>query len=102
MFARLLKYQTKIERIDEASKLFREKVIPLCKTQKGFKKAFFLADRATGACLPMTFWNTEEDMLANEKNLFFQEQVIKFINFFKTPPIREAYEVIVRRETSRS
>jgi hypothetical protein len=44
----------------------------------------------------MTLWKTEEDMLANEKSLFFQEQVVKFINFFKTPPIREAYEVIVR------
>ena len=96
MFARLLKYQTNIDRIDKASKLFHDTVIPMCKTQKGYKGAFFLADRATGECMPMTLWKTEEDMLANEKSLFFQEQVVKFINFFKSPPIREAYEVIIR------
>ena len=40
MFARLLRFQTKIDWIDEASKLFKEGVIPLCKNQKGYKSYF--------------------------------------------------------------
>ena len=80
--------------IDEASEQFRDGVIPKCQSQKGYKGAYFLADRRTGDCLPMTIWDTEEDMMATEKNRFFQEQLIKFMVFFKKPPVREAYEVV--------
>jgi len=96
MFARLLRIKTKIERIDEASKLFKESVIPSCKNQKGYKGAYFLTDRKTGISIPMTLWESEEDMLATESSRFFQEQLVKFRTFFKAPPIREAYEVVVQ------
>ena len=94
MFARLLRIQTSIDRIDETSKLFEKSVIPLCKDQKGYKGAYFLADRKTGNSIPVTMWESEEDMLATERNRFFQEQVVKFLSFFKTSPIRETYEVV--------
>ena len=94
MFARLLRFQTKIDRIDEASKLFKESVIPLCKNQKGYKGSLFLADRETAQCIPITLWESEEDMMATEHSRFFQEQLVKFMNFFIGPPIRETYEVL--------
>ena len=96
MFARLLRIKTKIERIDEAAKLFEERVIPLCKNQKGYKGAYFLTDRKTGMSILITLWENEEDMLATESSHFFQEQLVKFMTFFKAPPVREAYEVIVQ------
>ncbi len=96
MFARLLRIKTKIERIDEAAKLFEESVIPSCKNQKGYKGAYFLTDRKTGVSILITLWENEEDMLATESSLFFQEQLVKFRTFFKADPIREAYEVIVQ------
>ena len=96
MFARLLRIKIKIERIDEAAKLFEESVIPLLKNQKGYKGAYFLTDRKTGISLPITLWESEEDMLATESSHFFQEQLVRFMTFFKAPPIREAYEVVVQ------
>jgi len=96
MFARLLRIKTKIERIDEAAKLFEESVIPLCKNQKGYKGAYFLTDRKTGVSILITLWENEEDMLATESSHFFQEQLVKFMTFFKAPPIREAYELVVQ------
>ena len=96
MFARLLRIKTKIERIDRAAKLFEDNVIPLCENQKGYKGAYFLTDRKTGISIPMTLWESEEDMLATESSRFFQEQVVKFMGFFTAPPVREAYEVIVQ------
>jgi len=96
MFARLLRIKTKIERIDEAAKLFEESVIPLCKNQKGYKGAYFLTDRKTGVSILITLWENEEDMLDTESSHFFQEQLVKFMTFFKAPPIREAYEVVVQ------
>ncbi len=96
MFARLTRIKTKIERLDEAAKLFEESVIPSCKKQKGYKGAYFLIDRKTGESIPITLWENEEDMLATESSHFFQEQLVKFMTFFKSPPIREAYEVVVQ------
>ncbi len=96
MFARLLRIKTRIGRIDDAAKLFEESVIPLLKNQKGYKGAYFLTDRKTGESIPITLWENEEDMLATESSHFFQEQLVKFMTFFKAPPIREAYEVIVQ------
>ncbi len=95
MFARLLVIQLKVEQIDEASMLFEESVIPLAKDKKGYKGAYFLTDRETGKCIIMTQWETEEDMLATEKSRFFQEQLVKFMGFFKSDPVREAYEVVI-------
>ncbi len=96
MFARLLRITTKIERIDEAAKLFEESVIPLLKNQKGYKGAYFMTDRKTGVSVAITLWENEEDMLATESSHFFQEQLVKFMTFFTAPPIREAFEVIVQ------
>ncbi len=96
MFARLLRIHIKIGRIDEAAKLFKESVIPLCKNQKGYKGAYFLSDRKTGISIPITLWESEKDMLATESSHFFQEQLVKFMGFFKAPPIRETFEVIVQ------
>lgn len=96
MFARLLKIKTTVDRIDRASHLFQRSVIPLCKKQKGYKGAFFMADRKTGTGLSITLWESEEDMLATERSRFFQEQVVKFMGIFTEPPIREAYEVIFK------
>lgn len=96
MYARLLRFQTRIDRVDQASKIFTESVIPLCKKQKGYKGAFFLADRETGNCVPVTLWETEEDMLTTEQSRFFQEQIVKFMNLFTEFPIREGYEIVLK------
>ncbi len=93
MFARLLRMQLKMDRIDEAANLFYKNVLPLCRKQKGFKGAYFMVDQKSGDGLVMTLWTSEKAMLANEQNHFFIEQVTKFIGFYAKPPIREAYEV---------
>jgi heme-degrading monooxygenase HmoA len=94
-YARLLRMHLKIDRIDKAIKIFEESVIPLCRNQKGYLGAYFLADRESGTCIPITLWESEEDMLATEHNAFFQEQIVKFMPFFTSPPIREGFEVVV-------
>ncbi len=95
MVARLLRTKFGLDGMDEALRLFRESVLPGCKAQKGFAKAYFLDDRETGECLIITLWESEKDMLASEENRFFQEQIAKFLPFFKAAPIRESYEVAV-------
>lgn len=96
MFVRQTIIQVKIDRIDEASKLFEESVIPMFKSQPGYQGASFLADRKSGKCICVSLWDSEKDALANEESLSYQEQLVKFMDFFKVPPFREGYEMLVQ------
>jgi len=96
MFARLTIIQVKIDRIDEASKLFNESVVPMFKSQQGYQGGFFLADRKSGKCICVSLWDNEKDAISNEQSLSYQEQLVKFMDLFKAPPIREGYEVLVQ------
>lgn len=94
MYARFTISRISPERVDEFAKRYRENVLPITKTQTGYRGVFALADRETGNGLIITLWENEEDALANEKSRYYQEQVAKFITFFKNPPRREGYEVV--------
>lgn len=96
MFARLTTAQIKVKRIDEFIKLYEESVVPAAKAQKGYCGAYLFVDRETGNGVAISLWDKEEDALANEQNLYYQEQVAKFITFYKKNPIREGYEVCVK------
>jgi heme-degrading monooxygenase HmoA len=93
MFARMTIMQVKTEMIDEAIALFKQSVIPDAKKQKGFKGSCLLVDRNLGRGIAVTFWRNEKDAIASEENRYYQEQLVKALNFFTLPPIREGYEV---------
>ncbi len=94
MFARLTILRISPDRIDEFAKRYKEGVIPAARSQKGYHGARVFMDRKTGSGVAITLWKNEEDAVANEKNRYYQEQVAKFITFYKKPPIREGYEVV--------
>lgn len=97
MFARLTSFDLKVERIDEAINIYKKSVVPAAKMQKGFLGAYLLSDRQTGKGISITFWKSEEDALANERNRYYQEQLVKFIPLFQSPrAVREGYEVNVK------
>ncbi len=90
MFARLLKMHIQENQTGRAAKIFKDSVIPMCKGQKGYSGSFFLCDRKTSTCLPITLWETEEDMMETEKNRLFQEQLVTFMGLFSESTITEA------------
>ncbi|NIM57365.1 MAG: hypothetical protein GTO16_00265 [Candidatus Aminicenantes bacterium] len=96
MFARLTIAETKIAWIDKFAKIYEESVIPAAKKQKGYCGAYGLVDRKTGKLVSVTLWDCEEDALANEKNRYYQEQLVKVMNILTKPPIREGFEVAVQ------
>jgi len=95
MFARITVIQIKLDRIDEAIQLYKKSVIPEAKKQKGYRGDVLLMDRKTGKGNSITFWKSEKDAIANEENLYYQEQVVKFLPFYSVPTtvVREGYEV---------
>jgi len=96
MFARLTTLQFKVEGVDEAIKIYKESIIPVTKSQKGYQGLYFFLDRETGKGASITLWETEEDAIANEKNRYYQEQIVKHMHLYAKPPIRERYEVIFK------
>lgn len=93
MFARLSICRMKPEDMDEAMKLYKESVIPVAKSQRGFSGVYYLNDLKTGKMITITFWDTVEDIIANEEGGYYQDQLDKFKDIFTEPPLREIYEV---------
>jgi heme-degrading monooxygenase HmoA len=93
MYARLTTVSFQVDKADEGIRIFNESVVPAAKTQKGFRAFYVLTDRKAGRCVAVTFWDDEASALANEKNLYYQEQLVKFLPLYVSPPVREGYEV---------
>jgi heme-degrading monooxygenase HmoA len=87
--------QVKPEKIDDAVGIYRKSVLPEAKKQKGYRGACLLVDPKSGKFVSVTFWRTEKDAIANEENLYYQEQLVKFLSILAGQMIREGYEVRV-------
>lgn len=93
MYARLTRMQVRLERFDHSIKIFKESVLPSIRGQLGFRGIYLFTNPKTGEGLTLSLWNSEEDALESEKNHYYQEQLVKVMNFFTAPPVREGYEV---------
>ena len=96
MYARVTSARIAVHRIVQFKKIFEESVVPAAKKQKGFQGVSLLVNLETGEGLAIGYWDSEEDCLASEKNLYYQQQVAKFIPFYIMQPIREGYEILVQ------
>jgi heme-degrading monooxygenase HmoA len=96
MYARVTSMDIKVDRIDEGIKIYEKSVIPAARLQKGFLAAYLLVDRKTGKTISLTFWKSEQHAMANERNRYYQEQLVKFLDLFQSNPTREGYEVSVK------
>jgi heme-degrading monooxygenase HmoA len=96
MFARVTSARIDKDKIEQFKKIYEENVVPAAKKQKGFKGICLMVDRKTGEGLSISYWATEEDVLTTEKNLYYQQQVARFLPFYTRDPIREGFEVLVQ------
>ena len=90
MYARTTTFHVQPSTIDEALRIVQD-ALPITKQQRGFKGGLALADYNTGKLIGITLWETEADMLANEANGYYREQVGKIGSFLVDQPLREAY-----------
>jgi heme-degrading monooxygenase HmoA len=90
MYARMTTFHIQPGTIDEAIRIVQD-ALPITKQQQGFKGGLALADYGTGKLIGITLWETEADILANEANGYYREQVGKIGSFLVEQPLREAY-----------
>ena len=96
MFARLVRFEVNIDKINEVIDIYKNSVVPSTKSDKGRKKGYLLIDRNSGKGIGLSMWETETDAIANEKSGKHQEQLNKFKDIFTAPPVREGYVVSVQ------
>jgi len=100
MFARVTTIQASAGKLDALVRVYEKTVLPAAATEQGFRGTYLLTDRGRSKCVAVTFWETEDDALANEASGYYQEQVDKVRHFLTTPPMREGYDVAVQNTTT--
>ena len=59
MFARVMSIQIQSGKLEEATAVYRDYVLPVARQQKGFVSALLLTDARTGKAVSTTAWETE-------------------------------------------
>ena len=95
MFTRVSTGQVKSDKLDEFVKIYEESIIPAAKAQAGFCGDWLLTNRETCKGIAISFWDTQEDAIANEESGYYQEQLDKIKHLMTALPIREGYEVSI-------
>ena len=93
MYARITRVQFRVERVDLSAKIIKESVLPAAKVQKGYRGFYLFMNKKTGEATVISLWDSENNCLASEDNHYYQEQLVKVMNFLSAPPVREGYEV---------
>ncbi|MCR4396583.1 MAG: hypothetical protein NUW07_07630, partial [Candidatus Saccharicenans sp.] len=96
MIARLTFIRIKPDDFEEAVRIYENSVVPEAKLQKGFCGGYLFNDTASGKGIALTLWTCLEDLVASENNLYYQNQLIKFLDKFVMPPIKEEYNVLLQ------
>ncbi len=95
MFARVTIFDIDTLRIsvDDALELFKKLVVPEAKKLDGYK-GMYVIRTPEGKGLIVSFWTTKEAAMGGVSSGYYDEQVKKFVTFYRSPPGREHYEVV--------
>lgn len=96
MVARVTQVRVNPEDVEESVRLFDESVIPAAEQEEGFMGALLLV-RKDGRAIAIDLCDTLENMQANERNGFYQTQIIKFAGKLVGTPSRTVYDVAVAK-----
>jgi len=80
--------------LEEATERFRRDILPPLEQQPGYRGVYALST-PDGQALVMTLWESEADADAGLASGFYSGQVEKLVTFYRSPPGRESYEVVV-------
>jgi hypothetical protein len=96
MVARVTQVRVNPEDVEESVRLFDDSVIPAAEREEGFMGVLLLV-REDGRALAIDLCDTLENMRANERNGFYQTQIVKFADKLVDTPSRVVYDVAVAK-----
>jgi heme-degrading monooxygenase HmoA/predicted ester cyclase len=99
-FARVHINQMKPEKMAEVMQMYRERLVPVIKSQKGFLGLYRLTNDTTGKSISITLWDSEADAMASmeakEYQVLSNEFADKYKDSLTAKDIREGYLVTVQ------
>lgn len=95
MYSIAVTSQVQPDKVEEATSIFRDSVVPAYQQLKGFKHAYLFIDPDTGKSLGISIWETEADRSAVQSSGALQEQLAKFAAVLAAPPSPGTYQVKV-------
>lgn len=96
MYARAVSVEFQSGKVDEASRIVSDSIVPVLQKQKGFKGQLLLAQPDTGKAISINMWETEGDLTAFETSPLYREFMGKLAAVLARPPSGERYELSVR------
>ena len=66
MHARITRLEGSAERLDEMTRQFEERTVPVLESLDGYTGYVLLGDRGSGLAMAVTYWESEEAMRASE------------------------------------
>jgi hypothetical protein len=80
--------------LTRAVELYRDSVVPALHQQAGYEGCYVLTT-PDGKALVMTLWESDEAADAGLRSGYYDEQVEKFVTFYRSLPGRETYDVAI-------
>ena len=93
MYASLTTVSIKPENATEATRIWREEILPITQTLPGWKGAELFTNPQTGEGVAVNFYETEANIGAVESSGQFQQLMGKLAPLMTAPPIRKVFEV---------
>jgi heme-degrading monooxygenase HmoA len=97
MHVRHIHAKAKAGQLDELLRTVREDIMPVVSERPGFQRLTVLVDRGTETLVSMSFWATEDDLTAADKDGFVQEQLGKIQSLVAEAPQITKLEVAAER-----
>ena len=96
MYASLTIVSIRPDKADEATRIWREEIVPINETISGWIGAELFTNPQTGEGVAVNFYATEADVNAVESSGQFQQLMSKIAPLMTTPPARKVFQVTGR------
>jgi heme-degrading monooxygenase HmoA len=96
MYARVTNIQFQPGKIDEATRIVADQVVPPMKNVKGFKGQLFLTDSKTSKAVSINLWETEADLAAFETSPLYRELMGNIGGILAGTPTTERFGVRIQ------
>ncbi len=96
MRARVVSVQIQQGKMEEASRIVQQLIVPVMREQHGFKAQLFLTQEDTGKAISINLWESEADLRAFEGSSIYPELLGKLGAVLAGRPAGEGYDVSVQ------
>jgi|FLYN01.1.fsa_nt_gi quinol monooxygenase YgiN len=93
MYARVISLLVREGKLDELVTLLHEDIIPEARRQPGFQRVMLLTDARTGTCILISYWASEEEMVASRESGYYNAQIEKLRPLTLGYPVAHHYQV---------